>query len=175
MTFWSEFHALLINESPYSRFLNAVLICFFAAIALVMAYFIQLEINAQLDDFRLAALPFALRLAFARTRLQNAKHRLNAAYGRVCPNEWADRQYLVQQRRDLLFQIEREADQPLRAWEQAEMYRVWWWTGLVSMPELKFFEEYEIAESGWEGEGYCLSDEEGEDHEEVRGRSACRK
>ncbi|KAK4495882.1 hypothetical protein PRZ48_013150 [Zasmidium cellare] len=166
MTFWSGLHALLTNESPYSPLLNAVLICFFAALALVMAYMIQSEINTQVSHFRLVALPFSLRLAFARTRLQNAKHRLNAAYGRVCPNEWADRQCLVQQRRDLLFQVEREADQPMRAWEQAEWYQVLWWTGMVSMPELKEYVEYEIAESGWEGEGYWFSEDEENDADE---------
>lgn len=160
MEFASGLYALLINESPHSSTLNTVLIVFFTALAIVMVYSTQRDINAQVDQFRLAALPFSLRVAFARTRLNNAKYRLNLLYSRMCPDEWAKYQKIVQTRREIMEYVEAEAEGPLKALDQAEKYQVWWWMGVVDVPVLKLYLSEDVLERDSDDDGYWFSDDE---------------
>lgn len=115
--------------------LNAALIIFCIALATYVFYLIQCDVNAQVEEFRSTALPFSVRLAFARVRLQNAEDRL-ARLGGTESGELTDYVFFVQKRLVIKQYVEIDAEAPLKALEQAEKYRRWWWTGIVDAPVL---------------------------------------
>lgn len=134
----------------------AMIVLSLILITAYLLYSYQRNVNSQVEAFYIAVLPYSLRLNFAQVRLENAKHQLHYLQTAGC-RDLQEFEFMGQEKLTILQYGEQEAREPLLRLEQAEQYRLWWWTGAVQMPTLPATRRVMQREIDGDQEGYWVS------------------